>query len=299
MLDYAWNPEKWDLKFDLKKWNEGNLRDYYTKWAEEQFGNQYATKIGDIIRQYSQYAARRKPELIDANTYSLDNYNEFERVVAQWKDLLQRAEKINAALPSSYHDAYFQLVLHPIRAMENLHEMYHNVALNRRAFQNKDISANNFADKAKQLYIQDSLLGQEYNHMNNGKWNHMMDQTHIGYTYWQQPPFNKMPEVKYIAATDAKQQTLLPAAAPKSFKDALPANITHRNLYYEQDGYVSINAAHFTKAVNTNKIQWQILTDAGREAEGIEAFPVTAAQQIAGANSPHLEYDVYLIDTGI
>ena len=26
----------------------------------------------------------------------------------------------------------------------------------------------------------------------------MMDQTHIGYTYWQQPPRQKMPEVKYI-----------------------------------------------------------------------------------------------------
>ena len=40
-LDYAWNP---------KKWNEDNLRDYYTQWAAEQFGNKYAREIGEIIR---------------------------------------------------------------------------------------------------------------------------------------------------------------------------------------------------------------------------------------------------------
>ena len=31
--------------------------------------------------------------------------------------------------------------------------------------------------------------------MSNGKWDHMMDQTHIGYTYWQEPPHNNMPAV--------------------------------------------------------------------------------------------------------
>jgi hypothetical protein len=33
----------------------------------------------------------------------------------------------------------------------------------------------------------------------------MMDQTHIGYTYWQQPPTNTMPEVKEIALPEAAQ----------------------------------------------------------------------------------------------
>ena len=37
----------------------------------------------------------------------------------------------------------------------------------------------------------------------NGKWDHMMDQTHIGYTYWQEPPDNTMPAVKEIDLPDA------------------------------------------------------------------------------------------------
>jgi len=39
----------------------------------------------------------------------------------------------------------------------------------------------------------DADLSAYYNHtLANGKWSHMMDQTHIGYTYWQEPPSNAM-----------------------------------------------------------------------------------------------------------
>src|SRR6185295_1494126 len=60
-------------------------------------------------------------------------------------------------------------------------------------------SANDWATKAKSLYERDAEITKSYNvTLAGGKWNHMMDQTHIGYTYWQQPPQNKMPEVKEI-----------------------------------------------------------------------------------------------------
>ena len=72
--------------------------------------------------------ARRKPELLDANTYSLSNYNEAERVTKDYNDLLARAEKINNELPAEYRDAYFQLVFHPVKACANLQECICNVA---------------------------------------------------------------------------------------------------------------------------------------------------------------------------
>ena len=34
--------------------------------------------------------------------------------------------------------------------------------------------------------------------MANGKWNHMMSQTHIGYTSWQDPKTNIIPKTKTI-----------------------------------------------------------------------------------------------------
>ena len=55
------------------------------------------------------------------------------------------------------------------------------------------------------LFNTDQELSKYYNEeLANGKWSHMMDQTHISYTYWQQPEKDIMPEVKEIK---------LPAAA--------------------------------------------------------------------------------------
>src|SRR4030095_4167088 len=87
-LDYAW---------DVKKWNEGNLRDYYTQWARQQFGAEHAKEIGEMLRKYSQYASRRKPELLDDKTYSIQN-DEAENNKNQWITLAGRADSINKIL---------------------------------------------------------------------------------------------------------------------------------------------------------------------------------------------------------
>ena len=34
-------------------------------------------------------------------------------------------------LPAEYKDAFFELVLHPVKACANLYELYYNVALNK------------------------------------------------------------------------------------------------------------------------------------------------------------------------
>ena len=76
-------------------------------------------------------AARRKPELLGPETYSLVEFDEADRVAREWGQLPSRAERIEAALPPEYRDAYFQVVLHPIQAFGNLHALYRAVALNR------------------------------------------------------------------------------------------------------------------------------------------------------------------------
>jgi hypothetical protein len=285
-LDYAWDPGKW---------NEDNLRSYYTQWASMQFGNKYGEEIGDIIRLYGQYAARRKPELIDANTFSILNYNESAQVVNDFNQLLARAEKINNELPAEYRDAYFQVVLHPLKANANLHEMYQAVAWNRWYAAQKNILANSFADKAKQLYEKDSLIAGQYHQIANGKWHHMMDQVHIGYVIWNDPRANKMPEVKYISADSAVATKAVQTDKPAQTAEHLIHGDTGP-VFYEKNGYVSIEAEHFTRSTNTQGIQWKIIPDIGRTASGISPFPVTAPQQQPGNNSPHTEYDFYNYD---
>jgi hypothetical protein len=272
-LDFAWNPDQW---------NEDNLRSYYTQWAADQFGEKYQKEIGEILRRYAQYSSRRKPELLDANTYSLTNYNEAERVLNEWRQLLAQAEKVSASLPAAARDAFFQVALHHISALANLHEMYVAVAKNKLYAAQNLPAANEWADKAKQFYINDSLITIQYHTMNGGKWNHMMSQTHIGYTYWQQPPVNKMPEVKYVTAVSSTAIT--PVALSPSTK------ITDANV-------VSIEAQNWTRKINAPSIQWKTIPDIGKTASGITTFPVTASTQLT-TNSMHVEYDFSAPDTG-
>jgi hypothetical protein len=65
----------------------------------------------------------------------------------------------------------------------------------------RDVYHNLYAARVKELFRADADLAAAYNHvLANGKWDHMMDQTHIGYTSWQEPPVNVMPQVKEGAA---------------------------------------------------------------------------------------------------
>jgi hypothetical protein len=207
-LDYAWNPEKW--KAD-------QLDEYANEWATKQFGEIYASEIASLISTYGKFNSRRKPELLDQKTYSLHKNREFETVVNDYNNLLDRAKALSKKFGSEYQDAYYQLVLHPIEASSNLNNLYYSVAKNHLYAQQNRVSANAEAEKVKQFYKKDQEITDYYNKtLSNGKWNHMMDQTHIGYTNWQQPESNKIPEPKTV--TPKNQPTLaLAIAGSKSY----------------------------------------------------------------------------------
>ena len=282
-MDYAWNPEKIGAD-DLQKYTE--------QWASAQFGNEYAIEIADLLSKYAKYNSRRKPELLDANTYKF-NYSEWYHVVKSYNNLLSRAEKLNSDLPPEYKDAFFQLVLHPVKACANLNEMYYNVALNLEGHEKRDRATNSYADKVKQLYEKDSLITLEYHQLKNGKWNHMMDQTHIGYTYWQQPPRQKIPDTKYFPSSAVlrdEEMTMRDEAAAR-----VPENVKGNAFYETEYGGVSIEASHFTRAINSNGITWKILPDHGRTENAVTTFPVTSSIQKITGTSARLEYEIYTL----
>ena len=178
-LDYAWNPEAMPL---------ARLADYPRAWAALQFGPAHAAEIGDLLTTYAQYAARRKPELLEAGTYSL------ERMAARDRRMgcagAARDACCGTLLPAAWRDAYFELVLHPIMANANLHRLYRAVAEGRAA-------------DAARLFARDGEIRRIYEQqIAHGRWAGMMAQTHIGYTGWQQPPADVMPRVPQPAAPE-------------------------------------------------------------------------------------------------
>jgi hypothetical protein len=189
-LTLAWNPDRW---------SQEKIGEYTRSWAAREFGPKYAPEIAQIISAYTKHNGRRKPELLEPTSFSLVDYEESDRVVEEWQSVVAKAERIYRILPENARDAFFELVLYPAKASAQVAELYVTAGKNRLYASQGRASTNDLAAQARALFQADAALSDYYNHtLAHGKWNHMMDQTHIGYSSWNQPSENVMPQVAEI-----------------------------------------------------------------------------------------------------
>lgn len=190
-----------DLGYNFDKWGGINqVFNWIENWTSKQFGHYVnestVHEIAQIIDEYSFLVGRRKYELLNGTIYSLTNYNEAMGVLGEWSDLSDRAWKVyNHTLPQSAKPAFFEMILHPCHAGYILHDMY--IASGKNEFYSKQRrnQANYYAEHVRQRFYDDYDLQNDWDDLLDGKWVHMMDQTHIGFEYWQQPIRNSMPFV--------------------------------------------------------------------------------------------------------
>ncbi|WP_186756545.1 glycosyl hydrolase 115 family protein [Echinicola salinicaeni] len=377
-LDYAWNPNLWPAE---------RLPEYTKEWARKQFGEKYSKEIAGILDLYTKYNGRRTPEMLDQYTYSLSHYQEAERVIADYKVLVSKAHTIYEELEAQYKPAYYQLVLFPVLACSNLHEMYLEVAKNQLYAQQGRALTNDMAKKVEELFARDAELTRYYNEeLSDGKWNHMMDQNHIGYTYWQEPKANVMPEVKRIelpvsgglgvALSEGRmfypqdKKLVLEDMSPYQTNDnhivlfnrgkspiqfevqkkpnwlildkangslneqekltikvdweKLPYGTTEGELsirsgkekvviqvpvnrfevpedftgFVESNGYISMEADHFTSKEEITPVSWQIIPGLGKTGSAVTAFPVAYETQNTNDLKHHISFDAYFTSSG-
>ncbi len=379
-----------DLARDPQRWPSEKIPEFTRLWAEREFGPKYAPEIADIVSKYTKYNGRRKPELLEPDTFSLVDYQEAERVAAQWKSITEEAERIYRALPENERDAFFELVLYPAKASAQVAELYITVGKNRLYARQGRAMTNELAAEARALFQADADLSRYYNHtLAHGKWDHMMDQTHIGYTSWRDPPTNVMPKVdeidvpvpaalaiavegstaawpgpsgapilpefdafnrqrRYIDVFDRGRTSYSFTASSQASWISLSA--THGTIdkeqrlwvsvdwsraakgkragfvkisgagdqvrvkveavnaetparaslsgFIEANGYVSMEAEHYTKKTDAGPVHWEKIADYGRTLSSMTVFPVTAESASPPQNSPCLEYEMYLVHSG-
>jgi hypothetical protein len=381
-LSLAWDPTAWPKE---------KIGEFGKRWAAREFGQQHADEIADIISKYSKFNGRRKPELLEPNTYSLVNYREADTVLAEWQAIVSQAENIEKKLPEDQKNAFYELVLYLTKAPAVVNELYVTAAKNQLYAGQGRARTNALADQAEALFKMDADLSSYYNHtLAGGKWDHMMDQTHIGWTSWNEPPANVMPKVARIelpqassmgvavegsslAWPGATEQPSLPQfnafqqqhfyidvfnrgkspfsftvsrSAPwiivsasrgkvdqeeriwisadwehaqrgaaegavkissdsgqvvsvkvESFRPSAPMR-NDLNGFVEGDGYISMEAEHYTKNVAGASARWEKIDDLGRTLSAMTIFPVTAESTSPGPASPRLEYGMYLFHAG-
>lgn len=375
-LDFAWNPDAI---------RAGDLPGYYLNWAKQQFGETNAEEIAAVLARYTKYNARRTPEMLTPDTYSLTHYREADRIVEEYRQLLAESRSIYDKLPESHRSAFYQLVLSPVELCSNLNEMYVAAAKNNRYAGQGRASANVYADTVKALFDRDAELTREFHEdLAGGKWNHMMSQTHIGYTSWNNPPANKMPAVSYIHVQEKaalgysiEHSSGLPWSGGingREFVSFDPVNDQHHYVelfnrgrlplnytitprdawirlssekgsfqyeekvyvsvdwskapkgkatgeivisgagqhyavkvpirndlppatgFVENNGVVSMEAAHFTRKVDSKDIRWTLIPNLGRTSSAITAEPADAKSQAPDPKTPRVEYVFTIFD---
>ncbi|EMC99548.1 glycoside hydrolase family 115 protein [Baudoinia panamericana UAMH 10762] len=191
-----------DLAYDISLWDQNSVPAWLEMWAAREFGPAVASQTAALMNNYSVAAGRRKFELVDPTTYSLIDYNEADNVLAQWQAMQVSAQSIMNSLPNATQPAFFEMVYHPVTAGYVYYDIMISTARNNLYAEQGRNSANAVAQHVLQQFAQDHALTVQYNTLLNGKWAHMMDQTHIGYTYWQQPMRQALPGLQYVATSE-------------------------------------------------------------------------------------------------
>ena len=250
-MDMAWNPTKYTVDCSASPLGSSkNLLDHTRDFCAESFGCDQACEAASILNLVSKYNGRITAEMLDAKTYTTD---EFAQVVAEYQALEARALRQFITLKPDCRDAYRQLILVPVQAMGNIYEMYYAQAMNHELAAAGDPDANCWAERCRQAFKRDSLLCLQYNkEIAGGKWDGMMIQKHISYKDWNDwYPADVCPD---LIAVDAPVQG--PTFTPK-------------------DGYISIEAEHTYSRTDATAAKWTVIPFMGRTRSAVALMPYT------------------------
>ena len=250
-MDMAWNPTKY---------NVDNLLDHPKAFCAESLGEDQAEEAAQILNLVSKYNGRITSEMLDARTYTTD---EFAQVVGEYQALEARALRQFITLRDDQRDAYRQIILFPVQAMGNIYEMYYAQAMNHKLTALGDPDANCWAERCRQAFKRDSLLNLQYNkEIAGGKWDGMMIQKHISYRIWNDNfPKDVCPDLK-VVPTPEQGPTFSPI-----------------------HGYISIEAEHTFNRSDASNAKWTVIPYMGRTLSGIALMPYTV-----GTDNAKLEY---------
>jgi hypothetical protein len=110
---------------------------------------------------------------------------------------------------------------------------------------------------------------------------------------WDKAPAGNSQGAVAIAGPDGRSMNVKLSA----FKPAEPTRNSLRG-FVETDGYVSIEAEHYTKKNDAGPVSWKKIDDYGRTLSAMTIFPVTAKSVTPPVDSPSLEYQMYLFHPG-
>jgi hypothetical protein len=274
------------LGWDIKSYQRENLPTYLNDWARAIFGSAHADEIAAVMDKYYRLGFARKPESLYRNptAFSAANYHEAEVRLAEYQKLTADAEAINDKLPKERRDAYFELVLYPVRMAALTNQIFIGSTLSKFYADQQNPLANSYADSVEKAQARvDSETAHYNNELAGGKWKNIMTArgtTSTTYGF-------RWPQVTRVSTTNDQPAIKLPAPPVAPSVGASPT-------FVENDRYVSIEAEHPTRNTARNGAQWQVIPGLGRSGDSVAVYPMTVPSidpASIAAQAPLLEYD--------
>jgi hypothetical protein len=213
-----------DLAFDADTFGVRPI-DHLTAWATTQFGADVAAEVAAVMTDYYDLAFERRPEFmgfsqvepitpVTIGDYVRGGGAEAAQRIDRYAALRARAEALAARMPADWRDAFFELVLYPVRGAASLNER--NLKLDLAALytrQGRPV-ANLLADESKAAHARIVTDTATYNALNGAKWRGIMNMAPRGLPVFAEPPY---PQASFAArpgcTVDASELTFVAGRA--------------------------------------------------------------------------------------
>ncbi len=294
-LKLAWNPERWRP--------ETIQDDFLRESAGRDFGRDNAPEIAAMLSEYYRLNFSRRPEHLGLDAkqpflakpvFSLDAASgEARQRLQDFESLVARADLLGRKLAPELRDAYFELVLYPIRAAALANERGINLGHYIQARQQGRSDARLFYDRAAAAHASIQRETAYYNEqLAGGKWRYIMsaaprDQAVFEFPRFEEPVGSSPSHPRGPPTTDVSA-----TARDEDPRASKAADFT------EVDGRVVIEAEHASARTSGKDAEWRTLRGVGYNGASVMIVPTTAKPKKSIAEirseSPRLEYKVWL-----
>jgi hypothetical protein len=287
------------LAWNTNSYHRETVSTYLTDWARDLFGDAWAAPIAEVMDQYYRLGFARKPEGMTTDLFSLTNYQEADRRLADYQALFRKADSIRRFLPRERLDAYYELVQYPLSMAAWSNEAFISAGYSKHYAQRGMALANMYARRVDHALAQIDDATSYYNKLAGGKWKHFMTARGTTSERWGY----QWPQGTTVQSGAALED---PIGLSDSFSTAklgpAAAEPTGVPEFTEIDGAISMEAEHFTRNTPRSSAQWQVIPGLGRSGDSVAVYPVTTASidksEDVVKRAPRLEYDMMTISSG-
>jgi hypothetical protein len=293
------------MAYDAQKWNARSQKPFLKAWAQREFGAADAGEIADLMDKYYRLGFERKPEhlqwYLPKEQERKSDFTESETLARldAYARLRKRAEAVDEKLSGAKKDAFYELVLYPVRAAALANERFFAAELAALYKAQNRINAVTWARRSiaagaeierETAYFNEKLAGGKWRfmmspEMNEGQWTSMRST----------PP--------RISEKDFEVEDGKPLNTTEN-SQKLPANSLAKTPktkrgFVETDGVVSMEAENFTHRVDRPGFGWEVIEGLGKTGDSVSVFPPRAQTFTDFTHSaPRLEYQFEILNEG-